>query len=89
MAGNGVLLWNLEINKKVRLHNHEREVQVIIFGSNSDTDRYLISIDVHLSSNIFISEWETMRRVHDVKVPCPKGNERKRPLKSVIASFDS
>ncbi|KAL4440897.1 hypothetical protein ABPG74_009310 [Tetrahymena malaccensis] len=83
-SGNGILLWDLEVDKKVKLHNHESQVQAVFFGGSLD-DKYIISLDGQFKVSIFISEWDSLRRVHQIYVP---QKNRKKPVKSVIANYD-
>lgn len=77
-----MVLWDLEVDKKVMMHPHDFKVSsILFFGANQE---YLLSIDNGLKPAIFISEWQTLTRLHQMYLPQPKKN---RFVKNFVCNF--
>ena len=64
------------------LHPHDFTVSCIMFfGANQE---YLLSIDNGLKPAIFISEWQSMTRLHQMYLPQPKKN---RFVKNYVCNY--
>lgn len=61
------MLWDIEGDKKVRLHKHENEVQCVLFIGEGG--KFILSVDGGVNVNIFISDWESIKRIEEVAVP--------------------
>jgi len=55
------------------IHPHDNTVTLIkFFGPNQE---YLLSVDCGYKPSIYITEWQTMTRIHQVYLPTQKKNE--------------
>ncbi|RZL97930.1 MAG: efflux RND transporter permease subunit, partial [Pedobacter sp.] len=62
-----------EMDKKLMIHPHDCTVTCIkFFGPNYE---YLLSIDGGYKPSIFITEWQTMTRIHQIYLPTQKKNQ--------------
>ncbi len=61
------------MDKKLMIHPHNTTVTLIkFFGPNQ---KYLLSIDGGYKPSIYITEWETMTRLHQVYLPVQRKGE--------------
>jgi len=72
-SGCYVTLWDLEMDKKLMIHPHDCTVTCIkFFGPDNE---YLLSVDGGYKPSIFITEWQTMTRIHQIYLPTQKKNQ--------------
>lgn len=74
--GNNLLLWDLTLDKKLRIHTHDTEINAVLF-----CDHHLVaSISAGTKSQLFITEWQSLNRLHSIYLP---SKHRSSPLHSV------
>ena len=61
------VLWDIDADKKVMLHPHDFAIScVMFFGADQE---YFLSIDKGAKPAIFISEWQSLTRLHQLYIP--------------------
>lgn len=68
-----LILWDLELDKKMMMHPHESEISFIMFFCANQ--EFLLSLDRGLKPAIFISQWHTLTRLHQIYLPQNRKNQ--------------
>jgi len=79
-----VLLWDLEMDKKVRVHRHKNDVQGVMFGGD-DEEKFLISVDAYLITSLYVTEWANLRNLDPLTLGNPT-KKREKPLQNVLVT---
>ena len=66
MIGNALMLWNLNYDKKIKLHTHPDKIGCFLFCGKGQ--KYIISIDVSQNPTIIFSDWMSFRKICQKKV---------------------
>jgi hypothetical protein len=77
--GNSLLLWDLIMDKKVKMHSHDHEIETLIFCGKRAS--LIASVSGGLQVQLFVSEWETLTRMHSVYLP---SKHRRNQVQSVF-----
>lgn len=78
-----MLLWDLQYDKKIKMHTHEHQIQNILFAG--EDDRYLITLDGYYKVSLFVSEWESLKRITQIYLP---DKQRQLPVHSVLSAYN-
>jgi hypothetical protein len=70
------------MDKKVRMHTHDHEIQILLFCGRKSS--LLASLSGGVKVQLFVSEWETLSRRHSVYLP---SKHRRSPVKAVYAEY--
>lgn len=65
------------MDKKVKMHSHDHEIQTLIFCGKKSS--LIASVSGGLKVQLFVSEWETLSRLHSVYLP---SKHRKNSIKA-------
>ena len=66
------MLWNLEYDKKIKLHTHNDKIGNFLFCGKSY--KYIISLDVSIRPTIILSDWTNLLTISRRKI-AKKSNE--------------
>ena len=77
-AGCSIILWDLNSDKKFKLHSHDSKIMQICFLSHDD--HQIASVNGGSNPTLFITEWETLRRIKEIPLPINNLKEKSPKL---------
>ena len=82
ILGCSLIIWDLLSDKKIKLHSHSTSILQLCFLSHDD--RLICSISGGLTPAMFVTEWESLRRIQQFKFPY---KQRSSALESIRMQY--